>query len=192
MTAPAPKAAVEAETHVVIDPALRALYRAARRGTPAAPPAETRPPDRPAPAREMAPLRWQRIRLRRDGARPLVFEGLGLLSRRVETPLTPDGPCLEQLFELYLARHGDLVARLALLVPDGAPARPVHSVLRLGPGTTRETLVAAHDPARGLPARDDTAAPDRGAAARLRAACGDLVAIALGAAPAPAIPCHGD
>jgi hypothetical protein len=220
MTAPAPAAAppADAETHVVVSESMRALYRSLKKtgsapppGTPtpempravsahresagpAAEPARTPdavPPDAAKPAPSHASWPWRRLRLRRDGRRPLVTDALPLLSRAAETSCAPSGPeagaapvALTQRVDLVLTRSGEIVACLALTVPDGAPARPLHSVAAIGSAEDLDRLVARHDPARALPEPPAASCEETARLAdRLRGDLQALLRAALGAAP---------
>lgn len=104
---------------VRISDELRDLLRQRR------PPA--RPDEAPVPVvhRAAAPD-WQRIVLRQDGGRPMVFRGLPLFQAR--RAATEGG---EVALGLFLAEAGDLRANLAILPPEGLAARPIHRALAL-------------------------------------------------------------
>ena len=104
---------------------------------------------------------WQKIRLRRDGQRPLQFDGLPVV--RFSGPLTLGEWDCEQDVALYLDRHGDAYLALALHMPETAPVRPVHQTRRMDPAnaeswlrdwTVRIRSHAAHSGSPG-PLRDD-------------------------------------
>ena len=138
---------------------MRALWRASRRGnrSPATAPAEPAPAPTPAPARRAnpperqpappAPRLHERIVLRRDGARPLVFDGLPLLGHRREDPDSGAAFALS----LYLAADGRAVAQLALHPLDPLTAQPVHGVAVIDTAADLGRLIDQFDPSAALP-----------------------------------------
>lgn len=194
------------EAHVVVSDAMRALFRASRGLPPPDPPPEAvAPAEPPAPetrphepaaeadpvATDPAPLPiegpWQTLCLRRDGARPLRFDGQALLMREATTVSGIQDAPLTHRFELFLASSGGLVGSLSLTSPPEGGARPVHTVRPLDGPEHIAKLLSAHDPARGLVAWADPTAGTLREAARLgdqlRADARALVAAALAALP---------
>jgi hypothetical protein len=100
---------------VTMSPELRALYRSFKAGgaETVAPPAAASP--------ESCPLR--RLRLRRDGRRPLVFEG-DLIACAVVSGL---GGGARHEFALFISADGQVAARVALIPSGEGPGREVHS-----------------------------------------------------------------
>lgn len=83
----------------------------------------------PHPVEQDAHPDWPMLRLRRDGAMPLVLRGLALCSVDDETAIAASGrvwPCRRSL-RLILTQAGGVVAHLRCVPPDGAPALPRYS-----------------------------------------------------------------
>lgn len=67
---------------------------------------------------------WQVQRLRRDGQRPLKFEGLQIAGYR--TPVLMGQTECEQRVAVYVSRSNRIFVALALIAPRDAPLRSVH------------------------------------------------------------------
>ena len=164
----------DTERNVVIHDDLRALFRASRRGgnlSAAMPAATPEWPDRgtpvarsetdtpvvgpgfPDPRTGSNPGSWlgssTAHRLRCDGRRPVTFSGAALIDRSIETPVEGQDEQLRQEFSIYVTITGELIARVALLVPEGVPARPVHKVAAIESREALDKLIATYDPAEG-------------------------------------------
>ena len=163
---------------VRISPELRRI----RRGMPTAEPGQdvgqanlsalSRPPEpEVAAAPDRPPTRFRfgtQIRLRRDGERPLVFEGAPLARydarcslHRPEDPggfrsaaevgprseaLPEDVPAAEQTLELFLAADGRVVVQLRLLVTPELAARPIHRVCEIASTDDLRRFLSDHGP----------------------------------------------
>lgn len=110
---------------VTISDELRALF-AARRGVwRSAPPPMTvvTEPDAPAPGPMSQMPEWQRIALRQDGARPLVFRGVPVVDLR-QSIAAPEGEAELQI-ALYLGEAGNFFAGLSAVPATSMPGRPL-------------------------------------------------------------------
>lgn len=110
------------EVTVVISGALRALWAARNAPEPAPVPAAA-PPLAPRQARR--PENASRFRIRRDGLRPLVFEGEEVMRQRLDDVAGPDGPVSLDL-ALYRRAEGDLVGAASATFREDGPTRPIH------------------------------------------------------------------
>jgi hypothetical protein len=144
----------EREYTVQIDPALRALWRARREGRADRPtefPAAAHAVAAPAPDPALAPRAERddrrRIVLRRDGARPLVFDGLPLIGAACDDP--DSGARFE--LAVYVAEPDMAVAQLAMRAPEDGPARDVHHVEPVAAAADLDRLLDGFDPAAALP-----------------------------------------
>lgn len=134
---------------------MRALWRASRRGLrpPVVPPGPT-PSLPPAPRSASAPPPesariglHRRTVLRRDGGRPLVFDGVPLLGHRHD-----DTACGARFaLSLFLAADGRAVAQLVLEPLDPLTAQPVHGVAIIDTAADLGRLLAHFDPSAALP-----------------------------------------
>ncbi len=75
------------------------------------------------PACRTAVPKWKSISLRRDGQRPLTFEGDIVVDLFCDAG-TPIG-VVRQTFQVFTARDGCLYASINAAPPDNLPARPV-------------------------------------------------------------------
>lgn len=107
------------QIEVTISPVLRRLLADSRELSVADCPAPVSPPIAP-----VVQARWQRVRLRRDGLRPLVFDGVPVFTVALRTA-TELGEA-EQSIRLFCTETGDVVAEIAVMPPPEMPARPVH------------------------------------------------------------------
>ncbi|MEM9046943.1 MAG: hypothetical protein AAGC81_19870 [Pseudomonadota bacterium] len=198
----------ERASHVVVHDDLRALFRARRKGspqerfedqgvqshvprhTPAEPEAEHSTTRLAAKTDELERFSLGPsvgYRLRCDGRRPVVFEGIVLLERSVETPTGDGYPPIRQEFSLYLSTEGKTYARIAMMVPEGTNAFPLRKVSSPGSAAELDQFLHCYDPAEGwswlalgtsalVRQHDDLLTA-------LRNDFGHLVKAALGAAP---------
>lgn len=144
----------------------RALVRDWRAGlaAPAAAPAPTPAEDAPAgpappapPASSPAehgsgsdrgPLpHAQPFRLRRDGARPLLFRGTVLAAGAAPMP----EPGLRGEVALYLVEDGGIAIRAALLAEEGAQVRAQHRAALVADAAGLADFLGTLDPAASLP-----------------------------------------
>ncbi len=140
----------EREHTVLIDPAMRALWRARRGGgtigeTPRAP-----VPDAPATGPAGSAARAgdrRRIVLRRDGARPVAFDGLELLGAFWDDPDSGARFALS----VYVAEPETAVAQLVMLAPADGPARDLHRVATVAQPADLDRLLDGFDAADALP-----------------------------------------
>lgn len=135
---------------VSISPELRGLL--AGRGLSALPsePQPTVEPDRGSRSETGSVAWWTPLRLRRDGDRPVRFEGQTLVS--FSTKLGLVGWDCTQEVALHVSKEQQFYLSLALLVPDGTPARPVYRCIELGADAGPDmiddwlNLILAHAP----------------------------------------------
>ncbi|MEM8595062.1 MAG: hypothetical protein AAGF76_01130 [Pseudomonadota bacterium] len=197
----------EATGSVVVHAELRRLFRESWRGqaaaaaraeaAPAAPELETVEAEPVAPEPYPAPTEVSvadlfslgpptPYRLRCDGRRPVSFDGFALVERSIETAIPDSYDPVCQHFGLYLSTQGTTVARIAMQVPEGLQARPLHKVAELGSNDELARMIGRYDPAEGLvwsASRDGSPAQEEhGAVAALRRDFDRLVKAALGAA----------
>lgn len=160
--------------NIVIHDELRALFRASRRGrqlkadpvsVPVASPIPettqaayvTKEPAVPEildPALSEVPNENRlgpptQFRLRCDGRRPVVFDGYLLIERSAETLVDGAVAPVRQEFSLYLSAEGVGLSRIALIVPEDVPARPLYKVAEVGSRIELEQVLARYDPAEG-------------------------------------------
>lgn len=99
----------------------------------------------PTPDEDQDPI-WtghERVRLRRDGLRPMVFEGQCLAFAS-----SVDEGALRQELVLYVTSEGELIAHACVKPLDERRFRSIHSVMELRlPGDIAQ-LAAFHDPGR--------------------------------------------
>lgn len=88
-------------------------------------------------------------RMRCDGRRPVLFDGVLLVERSVETRMDAAEAPLRQTLGLYLSTTGKVVAQIVLNVPEGVLARPVHKVAEISSPAELEAMFADYDPADG-------------------------------------------
>jgi len=110
-----------------------------------------------------------RIRLRRDGARPLVFDGSVVVSRTCTGPALPQGRSRLAL-TLYRTSAGALVGAAAAEVPDRGANRPVHLAAEIAAPEHFGGLLDAFASALG----EETRATDRDFVATARRLVADL------------------
>jgi hypothetical protein len=117
-------------------------------GAPAAGRAGSGPPFRKDSARAAGRLGWPAVKLRRDGARPLVFRGLLVASRSDTFSVEdPNGRVpIKRILSVYTTDAGDLAAHVACHPPEDAPARPVHRALLLDDDAAVEALLRSARP----------------------------------------------
>ena len=150
----------EPEYSVAISDEMRALWHASRRGglrqqssdgTPRQArkkrPAAPLPEPKPEPARRttLAPL--ERVVLRRDGQRPLVFDGAGLLA----LAHADEDSAAEFRLGLYLAADGRAVVSLALRPTGSEPAQEIHRAEAVDTAGDLGFLLDRFDPGLALP-----------------------------------------
>lgn len=117
--------------------------------------------DRPSPALQgAAPARY---RLRRDGARPLVFDGALLLRVAVCTPAsdsadesgapdcrssdrTAQPGATRQTLDLFVTDAGAVVAAIRVEADDEAPFRPIFRARTIAAADEFASFLADHDP----------------------------------------------
>lgn len=128
---------------------------------------------------------WSLCRLRRDGARPLVFNGLPVVSH--EGSLQADGCTYRHGFSIYVSALREIYVHLTLAGPDDAPRRPLNRCERLDATRASGLLqswvaeVVGHLTGAAIPgAKIQTDVLDRSALAQ------DLTAQGLLANPVPA------
>lgn len=112
-----------------------------------------------------------RIRLRRDGARPLVFDGSVVVSRTCTGLAMQQGRLLLEL-TLYRTSAGALVGAAAAGFPDGGANRPVHLAAEIAVPDDFGGLLGAFSTALGQEIRT----LDQGDAAMARRLVADLAA----------------
>lgn len=155
-----------------VSPILAGLLAARRRAV-LSPPEEPAPAAPPAPetAEAAGPPSWPRCVLRRDGARPLCFAGLAVLSLDREIAETEGlGGAARRRFRLFVTPERRLVAHLAVLPAGSVPARPIHRAAYLDDPADLARFLAANDPsdcAAVLPPAADGAADALWAGLRL-------------------------
>jgi len=110
-----------------------------------------------------------RIRLRRDGARPLIFDGSVVVSRTCTGPALPQGRSRLAL-TLYRTSAGAFVGAAAAEVPDGGANRPVHLAAEIAAPEHFGGLLDAFASALG----EETRATDRDFVATTRRLVADL------------------
>lgn len=92
---------------------------------------------------------YTRYRLRCDGKRPIVFEGILLVDRSIDTLVSSGSVPIRQEFSIYLTSAGKVYARIAMLVPDGVTACPLHKVAALSSAADLDQFIARYEPAEG-------------------------------------------
>jgi len=100
------------------------------------------------------------IRLRRDGARALVFEGAPIVAAKTRHSLASLGPTLarepsaqatfEHRIALYAMRDGGVVLQAVLKTDGLTTLRDVHTVWHFSLDGTPDPRQVRHDPARAL------------------------------------------
>lgn len=131
------------EIDVTITPALRALLAgrsvaqmtAVARKTP-----RSGTPKSRAPARRQTRPMTQKHRLRRDGQRPLLIEGMRVVSQTAQLPL--GDIVLEQRIAVYLDTSDDAYLALALVVPSEVAAHSIFDAGLMSPSTPAAFLSA--------------------------------------------------
>ena len=111
----------------------------------------------------------RRVRLRRDGARPLVFDGSVIVSR-----ICPGVPAPQDLsgleLTLYKTAAGALVGAAAATFTDRGGNRPVHLAAEIAAPDDLDGLLDAFASALG----EEIGAPDQGSVAAARRRVADL------------------
>ena len=88
--------------------------------------------------------------LRRDGKRPLRFQGMPLISTRLQSSV--DEICMA--FDLFLDSEDRVVAAIALTAGDDMAVRPVFAAESIGSRQELDALLDGFDPARAFPVAD--------------------------------------
>lgn len=121
-------------------------------------PAEDAPTSTQTPTPTPAPAAgpFKRLSLRRDGGRPLVFDGALAFSTEhcSQAPAASgDAPApLRHRFELYLCASGEVVARLTAEHGDAEDdGRAVHAAAAVADGASLAAFLDAHTPDRLVP-----------------------------------------
>lgn len=138
------------EASVRISPAMRALYAGMKSGRTAAAAVQTAEERAPQPPAQPTA---QTIRLRRDGARPLRFDGAQVLRR--DAPAGGGG--MRFSLALYVARTGELVASAIARPDDDALAGEVHAAAMLEDAAAFDRLLEGFAPENAVP--EPSAAP---------------------------------
>lgn len=102
--------------------------------------------DTPRPAPIPGNHAWRAISLRRDGTRPIRFQGARLLKLvgDVETPL---GTARQRL-ALFIARDQGLFASLVVHPPNGASGRPTYDAAAISDPAAMLVFLRAYQPRR--------------------------------------------
>lgn len=110
-------------------------------------------PEESAPIAAPAPGPFERLSLRRDGGRPLVFDGaLAFSTEHCSQAPAASGDAsapLRHRFELYLCGSGEVVARLTAEHGDAEDdGRAVHAAAAVADGASLAAFLDAHTPDR--------------------------------------------
>lgn len=131
---------VKPEISVHVTPEFLALLSAGRGGsqTSAHPQdacVDTPYPDAVAPGQTLG---WPKVRLRRDGMRPLICQALPVATGRDEVVVSVQRPgrlaeeyVVETEITLYRHEDGETIVQAVHTPPDTAPARPVYRVAQV-------------------------------------------------------------
>lgn len=161
------------QIEVTISPDLHRLLAVAREM-----PAAERPALVPQPLPEAAPTHWQRIRLRRDGRRPLIFDGAPIFSASARTA-TGQGEA-EQSIGLFYSKSGQLVAQIAVIPPADIPAWPIHRCETVADTDAFANFVDNYQPSQCCDAvADQTETDTSRAIAQMEAAMQQMIARTL-------------
>ena len=146
---------------VTITPALRALLAgrsiAQMTGRAGKTPRSYTPTSRAPAPRQTRPMS-QRHRLRRDGQRPLLIEGMRVFSQTDPLPL--GDIVLEQRIAVYLDKADDAYLALALVVPTEVAAHSIFDAGLMSPSTPAAFLSAWSAKANAVIARLTAKSPD--------------------------------
>lgn len=104
------------------------------------------PPEEQGPGRDPLP-QAQPFRLRRDGARPLLFRGAVLAAGAAPMP----EPGLRGEVALYLVEDGGIAIRAVLLAEEGARVRAQHRAAVVADAAGLADFLGTLDPAASLP-----------------------------------------
>ncbi|PJI91442.1 hypothetical protein BC777_0270 [Yoonia maricola] len=115
--------------------------------------------------------------LRRDGKRPLRFEGLLVVANIV--PVRVDDMVLQQHMAIYVDNAGDIYMSLALLIPPDAPARSLFNANKISVQAPEQHLSNWYDRASKIIEQLTPPSPCPDARAPLYSALRSLTSLCL-------------